>query len=105
MFAKEKKANSAILLQTKNNTSPFKAIVKMPEGVTLEELAKHKTFEDAWVCLGGRVYDITYYVAKHPGGTIIKAGFGKDATALFNKYHQWVNYDYILKDCYVGPLK
>ena len=105
MFSKEKKENSSIRLQTENNTNPDKKITKLPDGVTLEELAKHKTFDDAWIGFNGKVYDMTFYLGKHPGGDIIKAGFGKDATKLFNKYHQWVNADYILRDCYVGPLR
>ena len=31
-------------------------------------------------------------------------GAGKDATALFNKYHQWVNYESMLSACVVGKL-
>ena len=32
------------------------------------------------------------------------SGAGKDATALFNKYHQWVNYESMLSACVVGKL-
>lgn len=28
----------------------------------------------------------------------------KDATALFNKYHSWVNPAFMLKNCYLGML-
>jgi cytochrome b involved in lipid metabolism len=77
----------------------------MPEGVTAEELAKHKSFDDAWTCLNGMVYDITHYVPKHPGGDVIKSAFGRDGTKLFNKHHPWVNFDFILRDCSVGPIK
>ena len=104
-FKKEKKDNSSVLKQMKNNTNPDKIIPSFPDGVSLAELAKHKTFDDAWMCLKGKVYDVTYYVSKHPGGDVIKAGFGKEATNLFNKHHSWINADYILKDCFVGNLK
>lgn len=31
-------------------------------------------------------------------------GAGKDCTALFNKYHAWVNIDSMLSKCFVGKL-
>ncbi len=31
-------------------------------------LAKHCTEDDAWMALGGRVYDVTSYVEVHPRG-------------------------------------
>ena len=31
-------------------------------------------------------------------------GAGKDATALFNKYHRWVNVDMMMSSCLVGLL-
>jgi hypothetical protein len=29
---------------------------------------------------------------------------GKDGTALFDKHHAWVNIDFIMDKCIVGPL-
>lgn len=29
---------------------------------------------------------------------------GKDATKQFDKYHQWVNHQFLLSTCYVGKL-
>lgn len=104
-FSKEKKNNSSILLQTQNNSNPNRVIPSFPNGVPFEELSKHNKLDDAWISINGRVYDVTYYAAKHPGGSVIKSGFGKEATTLFNKYHPWVNAEYILKDCYIGNLK
>ena len=41
----------------------------------------------------------------HPGGTkFLMMAAGKDGTALFNKYHRWVNADMILKKTLVGRL-
>ena len=53
----------------------------------LTKLAKHNTLDSAWVCVQGIIYDITNYVAKHPGGKIIMDGAGKDATSLYSKLH------------------
>ena len=38
---------------------------------------------------------------------VIKYGFqgaGKDATRLFNKYHKWVNADFMLQKCFLGQV-
>ena len=35
---------------------------------TREEVAQHKMFKDCWVILHGEVYDVTEWLAKHPGG-------------------------------------
>lgn len=78
---------------------------KMPE-VTPEELAKHSSRTDCWICLDRQVYNVTPYLDFHPGGVdqLLK-GAGKDATDLFNSIHSWVNYTGMLKKCYVGKLK
>lgn len=61
---------------------------------------KHNKNHDGWIILRGRVYNIGPYLAYHPGGIgIFKSVLGKDATALFDKYHRWVNIDGL-----IGPL-
>lgn len=41
-----------------------------------------------------QVYNVTPYLDYHPGGAdILLKTAGKDCTALFNKYHAWVNID------------
>ena len=37
----------------------------------LTEVAKHNTQEDCWVVLNGGVYNLTKYLATHPGGSAI----------------------------------
>ncbi len=53
---------------------------------TLEEVAKHATYDNAWLAIEGKVYDVTAYIAarQHPGKGEILKGLGKDATELFN---------------------
>jgi hypothetical protein len=39
-----------------------------------------------------QVYNLTPYLQYHPGGVdILVKTAGKDCTALFNRYHAWVN--------------
>jgi mannose-6-phosphate isomerase-like protein (cupin superfamily)/predicted heme/steroid binding protein len=53
---------------------------------TLAEVAKHATYQDGWLAIEGKVYDVTPYMAlkQHPGKGAILEGLGKDATELFN---------------------
>lgn len=52
-----------------------------------------------------QVYNVTPYLKFHPGGVdYLMLGAGKDATALFNKYHRWVNIDMMMNACMVGLL-
>ncbi|GAB4820304.1 hypothetical protein N2152v2_007350 [Parachlorella kessleri] len=74
--------------------------------ITMEEVAQHASEADAWTVLRGRVYNITPYLRFHPGGVpmLLKVA-GRDGTALFNKYHAWVNSDFLLEKCLVGFLQ
>lgn len=37
-------------------------------GITLQELEKHNNKADCWVLYKGKVYDISSWITKHPGG-------------------------------------
>ena len=73
--------------------------------VTLEELQKHNKADDCWICIRGKVYNVTPYLDFHPGGVDeMMRGAGSDATVLFNEIHKYVNFESMLKKCFVGPL-
>ncbi|OUS47868.1 cytochrome b5 [Ostreococcus tauri] len=73
--------------------------------ISLEELRRHNTRNDCWIGLRGRVYNLTAYVEYHPGGAaVLEQSFGTDATALFDKYHKWVNGEYIMRATQVGVM-
>lgn len=75
------------------------------KNITKEEVASHKTPEDAWMVLRGKVYNIGPYLRFHPGGaSILMSVAGKDGTAAFQRYHPWVNGDALLEKCLVGWL-
>ena len=50
---------------------------------TMKEIQKHNTPKSGWILLHGNVYDVTKWIAIHPGGNIILGCLGKDATKLF----------------------
>jgi len=60
---------------------------------------------DAWSVWQGKVYNITPYLAFHPGGEgeLMRAA-GKEAGKLFNEVHPWVNWEGMLGECLVGVL-
>jgi linoleoyl-CoA desaturase len=62
-----------------------------PTGAEVEfgwdEIGRHNRFGDCWVVIDGGVYDVTRWVAAHPGGRIVGALAGEDVTALFHSSH------------------
>ena len=59
---------------------------------TADEVKTHNTKSDLWVIIDSKVYDLTDYVAKHPGGreAILRVG-GTDITELFVKVESHIN--------------
>ena len=37
-------------------------------GITAEEIATHNSKDDCWVVYKGKIYDVTDYIPRHPGG-------------------------------------
>ncbi|CAD8203759.1 unnamed protein product [Paramecium pentaurelia] len=72
---------------------------------TIDEVAKHNTIYSAWIVINSKVYDVTKYLNKHPGGQEeLMKGVGTDGTALFMQNHPWVNAHYLLEQFQVGFL-
>jgi cytochrome b involved in lipid metabolism len=79
--------------------------VRPRKDIPLSEIAQHNTAEDGWTVLRGKVYNLSPYMRFHPGGEkILKPILGKDGTALFNRYHAWVNAEFLLAKCMVGTV-
>ena len=101
------------LLSTNNTATRKKGGKKMKQikikqynNLTLEQVKKHNTKEDAWTIIENKVYNITPWIPKHPGGEIIMQALGKDATQLFidNNHPSYVKKT-ILPKYYIGTLK
>lgn len=73
---------------------------------TLERVAEHAAPGDCWQVIGGKVYDLTPYVASgvHPGGNSIVSGCGTDATALFQKAGHTEQAKAYLPNFYIGDV-
>jgi predicted heme/steroid binding protein len=54
-----------------------------------EELGRHNSREDCWVAIGGVVYDLSDFLAVHPGGEalVLDAAAGGDASEVFQAIH------------------
>ncbi|XP_021277165.1 cytochrome b5 domain-containing protein RLF [Herrania umbratica] len=73
--------------------------------ISMSEVKQNQTEGSMWTVLKGRVYNISPYMKFHPGGVdMLMKAVGKDCTALFNKYHAWVNSEFLLEKCLVGTL-
>jgi len=55
---------------------------------TWQELASHNTEKDCWVAVRGKIYDVTEFMHRHPGGKdVLLLNAGRDATQIFESYH------------------
>jgi cytochrome b involved in lipid metabolism len=58
--------------------------VKSSQTFDMDTVAKHNSRGDCWTVINGKVYDITPYVRRHPGGSEILRACGIDGSTLFN---------------------
>ena len=55
--------------------------------ITMEEVEKHNTINDCWIVSHGKVYDVSSFINKHPGGKfVIKSHAGTEVSKHYN-YH------------------
>jgi len=58
-------------------------------GLTMQEVEKHSTRDDAWLVLFGEAIDVTEFIPLHPGGEdMITSYLGKDATKDWQLIHE-----------------
>lgn len=77
---------------------------KVMKDYTKEEVAQHKSPEDCWIILDGKVYDVTSYVEEHPGGDSILWNAGGDSTTGFHGPQHPVRVFDIVDDFCIGKL-
>ncbi|KAI8917733.1 delta-5 desaturase [Powellomyces hirtus] len=70
------------------------------------ELRKHNTLEARpMVAIRGKLYDLTDFVDRHPGGRdIMLLSTGRDVTQVYETYHDMARTEKILRKYHVGTL-
>ena len=57
-------------------------------GITMADVAQHSTLDDCWSAVNGNAYDLTSWIAQHPGGEqVIVQMCGVDGTDGFDAQH------------------
>ncbi|XP_052898520.1 uncharacterized protein LOC128305214 [Anopheles moucheti] len=57
---------------------------RLRQQITLSEVAYHDCYDDCWIVLYDRVYDVTNFLKLHPGGhDVLVENAGRDATIAF----------------------
>lgn len=80
---------------TNNQTSP---------NLTVVEIAKHNTSSDCYLIVKNKVYSVSSYVSKHPGGRgKIINNCGKEVSGVFASIHSNFAWN-LLNDFYIGDL-
>lgn len=73
--------------------------------ISVDEFIKHKTPEDIWIAIDKKVYDLSNFVANHPGGaSAIMKYAGKDATKAFRGQHAASILNVLPEESFLGVL-
>ncbi|CAH9112702.1 unnamed protein product [Cuscuta epithymum] len=64
--------------------------------ITFDDLKKHGSREDLWISIQGKVYDVTEWIKKHPGGDVSILNLaGQDCTDAFIAFHPSTAWKYL----------
>lgn len=81
-------ASATTSTQSKSSTPKPTTSAKTATSLTLAEVAKRNTPADCWAVVSNTVYNLTAYIAAHPGGAAnITNLCGTDATQAFSNQH------------------
>ncbi|EDO16188.1 hypothetical protein Kpol_1014p5 [Vanderwaltozyma polyspora DSM 70294] len=74
--------------------------------ITPQEVIKHNSKDDCWVVINDIVYDLTFFIKKHPGGQdVIVGNAGKDVSNIFLPLHPLDTIEkFIPKDKIIGVI-
>ncbi|RUS91183.1 hypothetical protein EGW08_001096 [Elysia chlorotica] len=77
-----------------------------PRQISFAEFSKHNKRDDQWLAINDKVYDITEFAKRHPGGAKILNHFaGEDATDAWTAFHNdKEKVSKYMKSIYVGDI-
>jgi len=58
-----------------------------------QQVSQHNSSSSCWMIVNGKVYDVTSYIASHPGGSSMVNYCGQDATSVFASIHNQAGYN------------
>lgn len=61
--------------------------VKGLKKISAAEVRKHNSEQDCWMVIRNKVYDVSGWTTKHPGGRVLLTHAGGDATSVFTGFH------------------
>lgn len=71
-------------LTSRLSASPTTETISQETKLDTEQIALHKTPQDCWIIVENKVYDVTDFLSRHPGGgQLISPYCGMDATQPF----------------------
>lgn len=87
-------------------SSPEPTVTTGPVGYTSAEVAQNDSQSSCWVIVDGSVYDLTKWIAQHPGGSgAILNLCGTDASSAFDSQHGGQSRpSNVLDGYFMGPL-
>ncbi|KYO38502.1 outer mitochondrial membrane cytochrome b5 isoform A [Alligator mississippiensis] len=72
---------------------------------TLEEVSRRGSSREAWLVIHSRVYDVSRFLAEHPGGEeVLLEQAGRDATESFEDVGHSIDAREMLKQYYIGEV-
>lgn len=75
--------------QQHGTAPPLVAEHESGRGISPQEVSSHCSNESVWIVLYGKVYDLTDFLGKHPGGDeVILAAAGKEVTTYWEAIHK-----------------
>ena len=93
-------------IQSQTTSSSSQQAKGAARKITLDEVKLHKDDGDCWLIIRGKVYDVSKYMEKHPGGSdLLKDNSdGKDATEDYEDADHTKRAREMLNTYYIGDL-
>ena len=106
---KTKKTKKHVTSVKTGTTTPAVTVPAVSSGTSysMAQVAAANSKTKCWTTIGGNVYDLTSWIAQHPGGQGAILGIcGKDGTAVFDAQHGGQSRpEQELKSFLIGTLK
>eukprot|EP00347_Sterkiella_histriomuscorum_P000640 403375067 len=91
---------------TTTTQAPSDIEANQVRNISKDEVSAHAKDGDCWVIIEGKVYDVSVYMAKHPGGAdiLLENSNGKDASQAYEDADHTRRARELVKKYYIGEL-